>query len=120
MTPMTTVERIADLLKKATAIGVVLGIGYIGEKGSDGGFIKDVWAALKTASPPVAMVMFILFLDERRERRDCQKQLNERTVDFIQATNMANSSFERALIQIRGTGVSAVSILKRRKRRARK
>lgn len=98
----TLAFRLADTVKKLAAVGAVVGIGYIGESGQDGGFIKDVWAALKTASPPVAMVMFILFLDERRERRDCQHQLNERTVDFIQSTNAADATFTRALDRIFG------------------
>lgn len=94
--------KLADTVKKLAAVGAVVGVGYIGESGQDGGFIKDVWAALKTASPPVAMVMFILFLDERRERRECQRQLNERTVDFIQSTNAADAAFSRALDKIFG------------------
>ena len=102
MTEMDLAERVADTIKKLVAVGVVVVIGYLGESGQDGGFIKDIWAALKTASPPVAMVMFILFLDERRERRDCQKQLNGRTIDFIHSTNGAISTFDRAIEKMTG------------------
>jgi hypothetical protein len=91
------VGALVDLLKKIVAVAIIAAIGYFGEKGAYGGFVKDVWSALKSASPPVAMVMFMLFLDERRERRECQKQLNERTVDFIQSTNAADSIFAKAL-----------------------
>jgi hypothetical protein len=83
-------------VKHLTFLGALGVIGYLGEKGGDGGFIKDIWAALKTASPPVAMVLFVLFWDERRERRDAQKQCNDRTVDFIQSTNLQTATAGKA------------------------
>lgn len=82
--------------KHAAFVGALGVIGYFGETGADGGFVKDIWAALKTASPPVAMVLFVLFWDERRERRDAQTRYNERTVDYIQSTNLQAGSAGRA------------------------
>lgn len=105
-------DRFIPLLQKLLAVGGVVAIGYVGETGQDGGFVKDVWAAMKTASPPVAMVMLMLFLDERRERRDSQKELNERTIDFIQSTNGANATFGKALDKL--TTVTAATRRRRR------
>lgn len=94
MEPTTTTN--TSWAKHATFVGALAVVGYLGETGVDGGFIKDIWAALKTASPPVAMVLFVLFWDERRERRDAQKQCNERTVDYIQSTNLQTGAAGRA------------------------
>lgn len=67
-------------------------VSWFGTKNGDGGFIKDIWATLQTASPPVSMVLFLLWLDERRERRESQRQCNDRTIDFIQSTNSQSAS----------------------------
>jgi len=74
-------------------------IGWLGERGDDGGFIKDIWTALKTASPPVAMILLVLLLREQRERKEAQKQCNERTVDFVNATNGMARSQERTQLK---------------------
>lgn len=82
-----------EFLNKLQKIGWLLGlviIGYLGESGQDGGFIRDIWASLKTASPPVAMVLFMLFIDERRERREAQRQCNDRTIAFTDSANQAS------------------------------
>lgn len=97
-------DRIADLIRKGFALAFVALVGYLGESGSDGGFIKDVWASLKTASPPVAMVLFLLFLDERRERREAQRQCNERTEAFTDTTNKLNNSFASIMTLLQGLG----------------
>jgi Cys-tRNA synthase (O-phospho-L-seryl-tRNA:Cys-tRNA synthase) len=91
------VDRVVDLLKKLAAVLLVSAIGYLGERGTDGGFIKDVWVGLKTASPVTAMVMFLLFMDERRERREAQRQCNERTVDFIGGTHAMSATVATAV-----------------------
>lgn len=84
-----------DLIKKTMVPMAALGlVGWLADTGTDGGFIKDIWTALKTASPPVAMVLFVLFLDERRERREAQRQTNERTIDFINSTNSATNALQ--------------------------
>lgn len=93
---MDTKTGVASWAKHITFVAALGTIGYLGERGGDGGFIKDIWSALKTASPPVAMVLFVLFWDERRERRDAQKQCNDRTVDYIQSTNLQTVTGEKA------------------------
>lgn len=87
-------SNVAKVVAPVVAIAI---IGAIGETGKDGGFIKDIWAVLKTASPPVAMVMFWLFIRESAKRDFADKQCNERTIDFIKSTNAATSTFDRAL-----------------------
>ena len=86
-----------DLLKKGVPLLVVAAIGYIGEHGSDGGFIKDIWTAAKTASPMAAMFAILAWLDEKRERRESQKQCNDRTLDFVNTINDVSGRFERTL-----------------------
>lgn len=68
-------ERLAELFRKALPYLVLGIVGYIGERGSDGGFIKDVWTAAKTASPFAAMFAILAWLDEKRERRQAQEQI---------------------------------------------
>src|SRR5882672_567805 len=93
---MSMGEKIISWGKQLTFIGALAAVGYLGETEKDGGFIKDIWAALKTASPPVAMVLFVLYWDEKNERREAQKQCNERTVDYIQSTNLQTGAATRA------------------------
>lgn len=81
-----------SFLQKALALAVVAGVAYLGENGRDGGFVNDVWSQAKLASPFAAMLALLAWVDEKRERRACQKYLNERTVDFIQSTNLQTSS----------------------------
>lgn len=84
-------QLIADAIRKVILYGftflTIAALAYFGEQGSDGGFIKDVWGAAKTASPFAAMLCLMLLLDERRERRDAQKQCADRTIDFIKTVN---------------------------------
>lgn len=93
-------EGLANLLKKGVPIICVVVLGYAGEKGVDGGFIKDVWMAAKTASPFAAMLAIMAWLDEKRERREAQKQCNERTMDFVKTVNGMSVTFERALAKM--------------------
>ena len=103
-------ERLIGLVQKLGTLLAVAVVSYFAEQGSDGGFIKDVWNAAKTASPFAAMFAILMFFDERRERREAQRQCNERTIDFIKATSAAAQVFERALARMSGQRV-------RRKRR---
>lgn len=86
---------IIAFLKWAAGLISLAGLAYVGERGQDGGFIKDVWAAAKVASPFTAMIALILLFDERKERRQAQKDCNERTIDFIKSTNASSEAFER-------------------------
>jgi hypothetical protein len=88
-------DRLLELIKKGIPILGIAAIGYMGEHGTDGGFIKDIWTAAKTASPLAAMFAILAWLDERRERREAQKQCNDRTIEFVKATNLAISTFDR-------------------------
>ncbi len=97
-------ERLADFIRKALAVIAVFVVGYLGESGNDGGFIKDIWSSLKTASPPVAMVLFLLFLDERRERREAQRQCNDRTIDFNATINELKNGFDALMTLLKGLG----------------
>jgi hypothetical protein len=97
-------DRIIDLIKKGVPLLVVAAIGYMGEHGTDGGFIKDIWTAAKTASPLAAMFAVLCWLDERRERREAQRQCNERTIDYVKSTNAASAMFDKALAKILAVG----------------
>ena len=88
-------DQITDSIKKYILPLLALGgLGYLAETGSDGGFIKDVWAMAKTAGPFGAALALMAWLDERKERRDAQRQCNERTIDFVNSTNRAVRAFE--------------------------
>lgn len=90
-------ERLADWIKRAPLFVGLAAFAWLSETGNDGGFVKDIWTAAKTASPLAAMVALYLLYDERRERRESQRQCNERTIDFVQSTNLqANSAGQTA------------------------
>lgn len=95
-------ERFLDFAKKGSALLAVAVIGYMGEHGTDGGFIKDIWTAAKTASPLAAMFTTLAWLDERRERREAQRQCNERTIEFVKSTNFAVTTFDKTIWRLVG------------------
>lgn len=78
---------LASIIRQVAAWGSLAATMWIGEHGSDGGFIKDIWAALKTASPPVAMFLFFWLLNERKERLEAQRQCYDRTSEFMSTMN---------------------------------
>jgi hypothetical protein len=92
-------QRVAETVRKVIAYGfsfaTIAALAYVGEKGTDGGFIKDVWTAAKTASPFAAMLCLMLLLDERKERREAQRQCAERTIDFIKTVNVGNRALDK-------------------------
>lgn len=106
---------LADLARKVIPVATLVALGWLGETGHDGGFIKDIWLSLKTASPPVAMILFVLLIDERRDRREAQKQTNERTIDFVQSTNGMSNAVSRM-----ADGVSSGRTSRRRRLSARR
>jgi len=108
-------DRLFSFLKYTSVVAGFVGIAYLGQTGKDGGFIRDLWDAAKTASPFAAMFAILFFLDERRERREAQRQCNERTMSFVESTNEQASNLEKlieAINQLRTT-------LARRRRRTR-
>jgi len=108
-------DRLFSFLKYTSVVAGFVGIAYLGQTGKDGGFIRDLWDAAKTASPFAAMFAILFFLDERRERREAQRQCNDRTMSFVESTNEQASNLEKlieAINQLRTT-------LARRRRRSR-
>lgn len=82
-------------------VGGVVGIAYLGESGHDGGFIKDVWNAAKTASPFAAMFAVMAWLKADQERKDAQTQLYERTISFVEAANKQSAAVESMVTSIK-------------------
>lgn len=112
--------RIVTAVKSVGAMLFVVAVAYVGETGQDGGFIKDVWAAAKTASPFAAMFATLAWLSERQERRKAQEQCQERTISFVESTNQHSTALEKmveAVRQISSTIVSATGGPSRRRRR---
>lgn len=116
-------EKLADWIKRAPLFLGLAAFAWLSESGNDGGFVRDIWTAAKTASPLAAMVALYLLYDERRERREAQRQCNERTIDFVQSTNLqANSAGQTAeavrdmASALEAVGV-AIGIKKKRQRR---
>jgi hypothetical protein len=89
-------DRLSRLFTVAAGFAGMVAVGWIGETGADGGFIKDIWASLKTASPPVAMVtsfgIYILWKEWQKDRGEHA----ERTLDFNKTLNRYARLLERA------------------------
>jgi hypothetical protein len=111
---MDRIDKLLDFVKKVFWAGVVAVVMYLGESSRDGGFIKDIWAAAKTASPMAAMFAILAWLDERRERRHVQEQLNERTVDFIQSANTAGNVIGKMAETLKTFREALLTLLPRR------
>ena len=116
-------EKLADWIKRAPLFIVLAAFAWLSETGNDGGFVKDIWTAAKTASPLAAMVALYLLYDERRERREAQRECNDRTIDFVQSTNLqANSAGQTAeafrdMAEALETVGTAIGLPKRRTKR---
>ncbi len=105
-------SKLVTAIKSVGAMLFVVAIAYVGETGQDGGFIKDVWAAAKTASPFAAMFATLAWLRADTERRKAQEQCQERTISFVESTNQHSAALEKmveAVRQISGTIVTATS-----------
>ena len=85
-------SKVFSFLQKLATMSAVAVVAYLGENGQDGGFVKDVWAQAKLASPFAAMLALMFVVDQIKERRTAQKELNERTIDFIKSTNLQTST----------------------------
>jgi hypothetical protein len=105
------VDRLTDFLTKIAAVGGLTLIAYFAETGRDGGFIKDIWDAAKVASPFAAMFATFAWLSERGERRDAQRQCNDRTISFVEATNTQSGAIENMVAAVKqlADGFSSVS-----------
>jgi hypothetical protein len=77
---MQTSERIWRLVTAGLGLGTVVIFGAIGESGADGGFIKDIWGAVKTASPLGAMVTtygcYVIWKEWQRDRKEHADRTN--------------------------------------------
>lgn len=108
-------ELFLTTVRSVGAMAFIVLVAYVGETGKDGGFVKDLWAAAKTASPFAAMFATLAWLSERTERRKAQDQCQERTISFVESTNQHSTALEKmveAVKQISGT----INISKRRRR----
>lgn len=106
---------IASLNSIAAMLFIVV-VAYVGETGNDGGFIKDIWAAAKTASPFAAMFATLAWLSERQERRKAQEQCQERTISFVESTNQHSTALEKMVEAVKQISNSISRNLKRRRR----
>lgn len=82
-------DRIGRAFTALVSVIIVALFGWLGETGADGGFIKDIWASLKTASPPVAMgAAFLLYIVWREWQKD-RTEHQIRTAEFSTGMNTA-------------------------------
>jgi len=91
--PQNNLQRIVGGAKKVGWFGLVGGFMYFAR--DDQSLMHDIWNAAKTASPFAAMWAILLFIDERAERREAQRQCNERTIDFIQTNHVASAALDK-------------------------
>ena len=102
------------LLNRIVSLLSLAAVYYLGESGKDGGFINDIWAQAKLASPLAAMLALWAWQGEQRERKQAQKELNERTVDFIKSTNLQNATVDKlapAVAQMSGVLQNFATVL---------
>jgi hypothetical protein len=107
--PKTNWEIILGKVQRVIYLVIGLGLTYLGEHGQDGGFIQDIWAQAKIASPLAAMLLLVLYFDEKRERRDAQRQCNDRTIEFIQSNNVAHAAMEK-MSQAHKAGMERIAV----------
>lgn len=87
------IEKISATFRQLAVVVAAAITGYLSTAGLDGGFLKDIWGGLTNASPPVAMILFVLLLRSEAKREEANRQCNDRTIDFINSTNLqANSA----------------------------
>lgn len=85
-------------------------VAYVGETGKDGGFIKDLWNAAKTASPFAAMFAVMAWLRADAERRKAQEQCQERTISFVESTNQHSTALEKMVEAVRTISGTIISV----------
>lgn len=107
--PKTNWEYLVSKVFRILYIAAGLGLTWLGEHGQDGGFIQDIWAQAKVASPLAAMLLLVLYFDEKRERREAQRQCNDRTIEFIQSNNIAHSAMEK-ISQAHKAGMERIAV----------
>lgn len=110
------IERAAEWIKGSGLVVVLLVTSYLGEHDGQDGFIRDIWIGLKTASPPLAMIMFWLYLRADAERRRAQRECADRTVDYIESTNLQAQSSEKSASAL-SEAVRALTAIARRRRK---
>ena len=91
----TAGSTVRKVVSYGASFGGVAALAYAGEKGVDGGLIKDIWAAAKSASPFAAMLCLMLLFDQIKERREAQRQCNDRTIDYIKSVNLSNRALDK-------------------------
>jgi len=112
-------------IRQAVLVVAAGAAGYLSTLGVDGGFIRDIWGGLTQASPPVAMVLFVLLLRSEAKREEANRQCNDRTIDFIKSTNLQANSADRTaeafkeLSPVLQTIATAIGVAKTRRRRRR-
>lgn len=97
-------DKLYDLLKKVTAVGGLAAVMYLGETGKDGGFIKDVWAAAKTAGTFGCLFATLAWLNERQASKKAQEELLERTISFVESANAGARSLEKMVDAVKQIG----------------
>lgn len=108
-------DRLITMLRSVAAMTAVVAVAYVGETGADGGFIKDVWAAAKTASPFAAMFATLAWLKADRERQKAQEQCQDRTISFVESTNQHSAALEKMVEAVRHISYTIVKLKKPRR-----
>lgn len=87
-------QQITTAVNRLLIVSGLVAVAYVGESGADGGFIRDLWNAAKTASPFAAMFAVMAWLKADQERLRSQRELYERTIMFVEASNKQSAALE--------------------------
>lgn len=112
-------DKLIDLIKKLSAVGLLAAAAYLGETGRDGGFIKDLWAAAKTAGTFGCLFATLAWLDERRRSSKAQEELLERTISFVESSNQGSRALEKMTDAVKEIGSVIASKITTSRRRGR-
>ena len=97
-------EKFYDLLKKTGGVALLAAATYLGETGKDGGLIRDVWAAAKTAGTFGCLFATLAWLNEKRASQKAQEELLERTISFVESSNAQSRALEKIVEAVKHIG----------------
>ena len=112
-------KAIATWLRNAGLLATFGVVAYVGESGIDGGFLKDLWAAAKTAGTFGCLFATLAWIDEKADRKRAEQQLFDRTIGFTESTNRQATANENGVDALKemATALRSLTLSVRSRRR---